>query len=302
MKKTLALLLTLVLLLNGSICAFADTEASMEEQPEEILWDDFGDDEEVEGAEGTISFVDPAELALLSGPLSNPEPMYGFFPEIVEKHIYGKDTRKTIKTANKYPYSAIAFMQITLPCKCRNIEGTAFMIGKDKVLTAAHCLICQKHNQWAKKIVLNFGYRKGKGSVYQYAGSWEAHCGTGFPGGYSGHDADDWAVIKLKKNVGERTGWFGYWCMSDSQINKYNFYITGYRSKKMKRDKGRASVIDSKRMWVNIDVLPGNSGSPVYRKYKGNYYAVGIWTTYWENGRNSAIRLTNAIMNYVNKY
>ena len=90
--------------------------------------------------------------------------------------------------------------------------------------------------------------------------------------------------------------------MSDSQINKYNFYITGYRNKKMKRDKGRASVIDSKRMWVNIDVLPGNSGSPVYRKHKGHYYAVGIWTTYWENGRNSAVRLTNAIMNYVNKF
>ena len=302
MKKILAFLLALILLLTGSASISAVADGSVQADPEKFLWDESEDDAEEDGSEGTISFVDPAELALLEGPLEDPERMDGFFPEIVEKHIIGKDSRKTIKSANKYPYSAIALLEITFPCKCRNMVGTAFMIGKKKVLTAAHCLICQKHNKWAKRIVLNFGYRKGKGSVYRYTGGWEAHCGTGFPGGYQGHDANDWAVIKLDKNVGDRTGWFGYWCLSDSQINNYKFYITGYRSNKMKRDKGSAKVLDSKRMWVNIDVLPGNSGSPVYRTYKGGYYAVGIWTTYWENGKNSAVRLTNAIMKYVKKY
>lgn len=302
MKKILALLLALALLPACFTCAAAESFGPVEDY-DEILWEELGDDAD-EGGEGTIEIVDPEELALLNAPdLSiDTEPMDGWFPEIVEKHIIGKDSRKTIKSANKYPYSAICLIEATLPCKCRGLQGTGFMIGKNKVLTAAHCLICQKHNVWVSRLKLHFGYRKGRGSVYRYTGAWQAHCGTGFPGGYQGHDLNDWAVIKLKQNVGKRTGWFGYWCMSDKQIKKKKFYIAGYRDGLLKRDKGKAKVLDDKRMWVSIDVLPGNSGSPIYYKYKGNYYAVGIWTTYWENGKNSGVRLTKKIMKYVKKY
>lgn len=302
MKKILALLLALALLPACLTCAAAESFGPVEDF-DEVLWEDIGDDAE-EGGEGTIEIADPAELAMLGAPdLSiGTEPTDGYFPEIVEKHIIGKDTRTTVKKANKYPYSAICMIQATLPCKCRGLQGTGFMIGKNKVLTAAHCLICQKHNVRVKKLTLYFGYRKGKGSVYRYNGKWKAHCGTGFPGGYQNHDLNDWAVIKLKQNVGKKTGYFGHWCMTDKQINNSKFYIAGYRDNKLKRDKGSASVIDAKRMWVNIDVLPGNSGSPIYCKFKGKYYAVGIWTTYWDNGRNSGVRLTKSIMDYVKKY
>ena len=303
MKKILAFLLVLAILPAASAGSCAEEAAGTEDGLEEILWD-IGDDTEEEGSEGIIEFADPDDPDLPDWPLETYGLMdNGYFPEIVEKRINGKDNRTTIKSANKYPYCAMAIIQAYFPCKCKGAEGTAFMVRKNKALTAAHCLICTKHNKWAKKIVLYFGYRKGRGWVYRYTGSWKAYSGTTFPDGYQGKDADDWAVIKLNQNVGKRTGWLGMWAMSDSQIEKYNFYTAGYRKLRLKRGKGKAHVVDSKRMYFKMDTQKGNSGGPIYRKYKGGYYAVGIITTEWPDlAVNSGVRITNKILKKVKKY
>ena len=300
MKKILACLLVLAILITGSSCAFAETAAGMENDPEEFLWNPEDDDGE-EGSEGIIEFPDPDDPDLPEWTPEDPEWMDGCFPEIVEKRINGKDNRTTIKTANKYPYTTMAIIQAYFPCKCKGAEGTAFMVRKNKALTAAHCLICTKHNKWAKKIVLYFGYRKGRGWVYKYTGKWKAYSGTTFPNGY--HDTNDWAIIKLSQNVGNRTGWLGLWAISDSNVKKYNFYTAGYRNGKLKRGKGKAKVIDSRRMSFKMDTQKGNSGGPIYRKYKGGYYAVGIITTEWPDlAMNSGIRITSSILKKVKKY
>ena len=278
MKRILAVLLALMLLLTA-VCAFAEE-----------------DDEEEEGGEGEIIFLDadgitPEEAEELT---EESEP---FVPDDIDRHIIGADDRITVKDTRTYPYSAIAYMNMKFPCACKNLEGTAFMVDRDKMLTAAHCLICQKHNVWATSITFYFGYRKGSGSMYKYTGGWTAHCGTSFPNGYT--DENDWAFIKLEKNVGDKTGWFGRRYLNDQDLTKEYYYVAGYRNGVLKYDYGKVRVLDAGRMYVDMDVEPGNSGSPIYDK---DDYAIGIWTTYWGNGENSGIRLTKTIKDYVNSH
>ena len=68
--------------------------------------------------------------------------------------------------------------------------------------------------------------------------------------------------------------------------------MAGYRDKKLKYDVGGLRVMDSDRMWVDMDVLPGNSGSPIY---DSDNYAVGIWTTYYDNA-NSGFRINSKVL------
>lgn len=323
MKKILAFLLALALLVTGFTCAFAEDNGSADADAEETVTDVSAEDEEEaedyeedaeaeyeadfevndeEGAEGTIEFLDENDEALQEPTEEECEPDEPFDPEEADKKIIGKDNRKTIKNPGKYPYSAIALLQIKFPCeKGYTTYGTAFMVSRNKALTAAHCLFCPDHRQWATQIVFNFGYRKGKGSVYRYTGGWKAHIATTFPYGYSGDN--DWGVIKLDKNVGDRTGWFGMWPQVSSQIKSTKYYTAGYRDGKLKRGHGKLHLLDSKHYKFTIDTQQGNSGGPIFRKYKGGYYAVGIITTEWLFiNRNSGVRLTEAIRKYVNKF
>ncbi len=273
MRKTFAFLLALALLLPAFCFA--------EDAPEEN--------------EGTIFFLDEGE-ALPEDASEITEESEPFIPEDVEKHIIGKDDRITVRNPRTYPYSAIAYMVIKMKCGC-SITGTGFMVDKRKMLTAAHCLICQKHNKWAKTIDFYFGYKKGGGQLYKYSGTWNAYCATSFPNGYT--DVNDWAFIRLEKDVGNKTGWFGRRYLNDADLTKEYYYVAGYKDGVLKYDVGKLRVLDQGRMWVDMDVLPGNSGSPVY---DSDGYAVGIWTTYWEDGSNSGIRLNRTIRDYVNSH
>lgn len=270
MKKLFVLLLSCVILFS---CAFAENE-----------------EENIEPGEGTIEFLVQTEDSAESY-----TEIEGFAPDNVERTILGRDNRITISNTNQYPFSAIAYMEIWMKCGCQ-IAGTGFMVDRDKLLTAAHCLICQTHNKWAYGITFHFGHRKGKKDFYTYNNTWNAYCGTNFANGYVSDN--DWAVVKLYKNVGDRTGWFGTRSLSDQQVENGYYYISGYKDRILKMDVGKLHIKDSNEMWMDMDALPGNSGSPIY---DSNNYAVGIWTTYYSNA-NSAVRLTSSILDYIRQY
>lgn len=282
MKKFLAYLLACLLLMT--CCALAEEE-------EEIM----------EPGEGTIVFADGSDAAADAAVYAAAEelntPADSYVPEDVERCIIGKDNRITISDTRQYPFSAIAFMEMKMKCGCR-WTGTGFMVDKDKLMTAAHCMICQKHNKWASGITFHFGYRKGKRDFYTYNGHWEAWCGTDFANGYT--DVNDWAVVKFSKKVGDKTGWFGRRVLSDKELKNGYYSVAGYKDGILKYDFGKLRVIDNSRMWVDMDVLPGNSGSPIY---DSDYYAVGIWTTYYDDiVANSGMRITPYITKFVTNY
>lgn len=265
MKRFLALLLAALMLL--SCCALGEEE----------------------GGKGIIVFPksepDAPDIFQKMPPKSTPSG-----PIEVERTILGSDDRIRVKNTSRYPYSAIAYIVGKYGCGCRWYTS-GFMVTKNTLMTAAHCLICQKHNKWATNMTFYFGYVNDRNYLYKYDTDWTAYAGTTFPNGYT--SVNDWGYVRFKYNVGDKTGWFGMRYPTDRELESGWYTIAGYREGKMKYDTGRLRVIDSDRMWIDADILPGNSGCPVF---DSNNYAVGLFTTYYNNA-NSGFRLNSKTYN-----
>ncbi len=268
MKKFLALLLALITVLT----VFA-LPAMAEDEREEIKYE-FVD---VTGLDDEI----PVDV-------EDDEP---YCPELLEKTIFGKDDRIKIAKPSKFPYSAIAYMIVEAKCGC-TWTGTGFMVGNgNTMLTAAHCLVCTKHAQFAKYITLYFGHKSASNYLYKYTGSGTMYVGTKFAnGGYT--IVKDYGVYKLKTNVGSKTGWFGAkWSLTNAKLKNKVAIISGYRRGVLKRGRGNVNVLDSTHIKYTIDTQPGTSGCPVYTTTN---YAYGI-NIAENNQYNIAHRLTNAV-------
>ena len=251
MKKGLSWLLILIMLLSCFVCH------SLAEEEEN---------------EGTVEIVsDPQEL---TGILDEAEEE-PFAPDNLEKAIFGKDDRITVRNPSSYPYSAIALMDIKFKCGCHS-QATGYMVGKKLLLTAAHCVVCTKHGQWAKTIDFYFGYKSKKNYLYKYSGYWRAWAGNTFKNKkYT--MVDDYACIRLLgKNVGDYTGWFGSrWNVPVKTSESEYYYVAGYRDGKLKYATGKVKRSGSNYEYLNyeIDQMAGNSGGPIFDM---NNRAVGI--------------------------
>lgn len=243
--------------------------------------------EEDEGGSGVIVFPESEASGGTYEALPESEPSA---PTEVERTILGSDDRVRVNDPRQYPFSAIARFDVTAECGC-NWECTGFMVTRDTMMTAAHCLVCDDHNKWATNITFYFGYRSRHDYLYKYNTYWTAYVGTMFPNGYT--SVNDWGYVHFNENVGDTTGWFGMRYPSDSELESGWYTVAGYRNGELKYDTGSVRVMDADRMWVDADVLPGNSGSPVF---DSENYAVGIWTTYYDNA-NSGFRLSGKTRN-----
>ncbi len=225
--------------------------------------------EEDEG-EGTVVVLDHTDTDIPEeAALSESEP---FIPNELEKTVFYPDGRTTVKSPSKFPYCAIAYMSIRGECGC-TWTGSGFMVNADRLLTAAHCLVCTKHSKWAKNITFYFGYKNSRNYYYKYSGRWNAYAGNLF------RDKEyttnwDYGCVKLDKKVGNKVGWFGaHWGMSDDSLDMSFLYLAGYRDGVLKYDAGFAEALDSQHIKYKMDTQPGYSGGPVYTS---DYYAVGI--------------------------
>ena len=245
---------------------------------------------EEEDGEGTVTVIDhtdddlPAEMELVET-----EP---FIPFDQDKTVFYPDGRTTVKSPSKYPYSAIAYLDVRGECGC-SWTGSGFMVNSDRLLTAAHCLVCTKHSKWAKKITFYFGYKSSRNYLYKYTGRWYAYAGNLFRDKEYTTDWD-YGCIKLDKKVGNKVGWFGTrWGLSDDALDLKFYYLAGYRDGTLKYDAGYVDVLSSQHIKYKMDTQPGYSGGPVY---SSDYYAVGINIA--ENSSyNIGYRLTKYVKN-----
>ena len=224
--------------------------------------------EDMDEEYGEVVLGDPAELSELLDEMLDSEP---YIPDDLEKTIFGSDDRTTIKKTSQYPYSAIAYLKVKAKCGC-NWTGSGFMVSKYGMLTAAHCLVCKEHNQWVDKMTAYFGYRSSKNYTYRYKDKFTYWYGTN-PYSTGRYDSlNDYAYLKLNKNVAKKVGAFGIRYASSAPDGQY-FNVAGYRDGKLKTVNGRVSVYSNLLFKHNLDTEPGNSGGPVF---DNDYYAVGI--------------------------
>lgn len=113
----------------------------------------------------------------------------------------------------------------------QTIEGTGFMIGPNAVATAAHIL-------YQRQTIGNFFVGNATiipanniGSNPKPFGTANAkyfYCGSGWAN--NGDFSDDWGIIELDSNIGNKTGWLGLRWQSAPYENELA-YINGYPEK-----------------------------------------------------------------------
>lgn len=213
--------------------------------------------------------------------------------------IIGNDDRDIISATSTYPYSAIAYLSISYSCGC-GATGTGFMVSKNCMLTAGHCIVCSDHNKEAKSITAWFGYKSSSSYLIKETATPSDSVFYHDPE-YTGSEKNyDYGYVVFNSNVGNTTGWFGLASYGDSTLDGMNINVTGYKSGKMYDCEGEITSVASKRINYNADTEPGESGSPVY--FNDSTYGnlvVGIHThgTGFLVFKNSGWRITSAFIN-----
>ncbi len=142
----------------------------------------------------------------------------GFIPQELEqsdqprartRNVFGKDDRVSV-LSRKYPWSAIGRLEAPGEKNTLNI-CTGTLIGRDLVLTNAHCVV---NEQGKLHPSIKFRANLIQGRSTAIAEVIQTKLGTAFP---SKNREQDWAVLKLDKPLGEQQGWLG-WVMGDPAV------------------------------------------------------------------------------------
>ena len=224
---------------------------------------------------------------------NEPEIIPPFIPEGMQKTNFGTDDRITVSGDQlfAFPFSCIAMLEMEFDCGTYN--GTGFMISPNRMLTAAHCLYCEDHGTPAKKVTFYFGYKNRRDYLLKYDGPWYGAVGTTFSK-LRYETKNDYACILFPTEIGNRTGYLGsWWNIKDSDIPYTSCYLAGYRDGILKYTYGYPDDYDSDFIYHRLDMLPGNSGGPLFTS---DNYAIGINIADNTN-YNIEFRLNNKVKN-----
>lgn len=177
----------------------------------------------------------------------------------------GEDNRQPVNVY-QFPYSAVMFLRLGQDTNGDGKadswgSGTGFMAGNKAMVTAAHCFWSGTYG-WVEECRTYKNQNSSSyGSNYYYPSSWVC------PSNYtSSLDYQyDWCIATMFDNIGSSTGYFGYGT-GGSMINK-EYTISGYPGDHPGCQYTASGTVDSETYYscsYDIDMLPGQSGSPVY--------------------------------------
>jgi len=147
------------------------------------------------------------------------------------------------------------------------------MISKDTLVTVGHCLYDFAEEGWVNDLAFHPG-ASGTSRPFGSATATSKWVDKSFI--ESGNDALDWGVVKLNKNLGTKTGWFGLKTQSAS-YDSTSVVVRGYptiRNGTMLTMSGSITQSKTNFLCYSIDTQGGQSGSPVY--LPANAQVIGI--------------------------
>ena len=183
--------------------------------------------------------------------------------------------------AKEFPYTTIGYLTTDSDC------GTAFLVGPDLVLTAAHCVFNKKNNTWATNIKFYFGLNNTKYlSTASVATNWSAiYIQQEYVNQSDFNSQYDWAIIQIDQPAGYSQGWLGFHGCSSQENYKENMAILGYPndkdvhvSSRLEVSEGSFYKVDGNIMRYRMFIVMGMSGGPAV---DSNFcvYAINSYST-----------------------
>lgn len=234
----------------------------------------------------------------LPEPAAEETESYAFKPEALgeaDRAVIGTDNRITIQNPAEYPFSAIAYLDISYGCRHEGAFGTGFMVGEDWLITAGHCFFCPLCHEAAKQFTLFFGYVNERNYLAcSQDTDWNAWIVSDAVQRGSEYYKHDYGILHLSIPIGQTTGWFGLrYRVPDEELSRDRYHVTGYRNGILRHDADRVEPIDELYLKHYADTELQNSGCPVY---DDAYDVIAINSAEKKDGsENYAVRITDEI-------
>lgn len=179
--------------------------------------------------------------------------------------IFGKDDRVQITDTTRFPYSAIVLIRIYSTAE--DLVGkscTGWMIGPSTLATAAHCIY---NDGYPHHIIVKPGMNSDADNQTPF-GACDVTRGIVPDEWIQTRNIEfDYGVYHLNCTVGNQTGWFRFKTTTGDWTGG-TIQLAGYPNDKMGRTMwsatGSVTSTTANGIYYNIDMWPGQSGSPVW--------------------------------------
>lgn len=173
--------------------------------------------------------------------------------------IIGPDGRTRVTATTTYPYRANVLI-----LRNGSLHCTGWMISKDTMLTAGHCVHTGgSGGTWYTGLTFKPASNGGTAPYGTYTSRGTYALNGWVNSGSSDYDA---AIVKLSGAVGTSTGWFGMWWQTAALDGTFT-RVTGYPGDKPSTQwmsTGSVRSSQTNRVFYQNDTTGGNSGSPVW--------------------------------------
>lgn len=210
--------------------------------------------------------------------------------------IGSNDRRQQITSVNLFPYCAIAYLEFTYADGTKG-TGTGAFVGDKTILTAGHCVYEPDHGKALSARAIPGGYL----SKYSPIPATDVKSVNGW---VNDKNFDyDYGIVKLSSSPG--VGNFGIKAENKSNLQAKYMYCYGYPHDKQTGtlwyDKGIISIVDTLQFSHSAGTKRGQSGGPVVLLSDIDCI-VGIHSHFDGINSNRATRITNEIINFVNRH
>lgn len=183
--------------------------------------------------------------------------------------IVGEDDRYRVPFTWLYPSSAVVYITLGGEHLC-----TGWMVSKDTLITAGHCLYDSASKDWYHDLEFSPGADE-KERPFGTVKAAQTWLSTAF----IDHDDQkfDWGIVKLNSKIGYRTGWFGMKTQEQPYLRTLA-NLRGYPGDKpsgqMWSTTGFIHQSNPFQLCYTMDTIGGQSGSPVYNPFTFQVMAI----------------------------